>query len=68
MTRPLAVVTGASTGLGFELARCCVQDGYVAVVCADEPQIEAGKCIRAHNHRDRLGRLRACSPTASTSN
>jgi short-subunit dehydrogenase len=23
--RPLAVVTGASTGIGYELARCCVQ-------------------------------------------
>jgi short-subunit dehydrogenase len=40
MTRPLAVVTGASTGIGFELARCCVEDGYDAIVCADEPEIE----------------------------
>jgi short-subunit dehydrogenase len=39
MTRPLAVVTGASTGIGFELARCCVEDGYDAIVCADEPEI-----------------------------
>jgi uncharacterized protein len=41
MTRPLAVVTGASTGIGFELARCCVEDGYDAIVCANEPEIEA---------------------------
>jgi uncharacterized protein len=40
MTRPLAVVTGASTGIGLELARCCVLDGYDTIVCADEPEIE----------------------------
>lgn len=40
MTRPLAVVTGASTGIGYELARCCIADGYDAIVCAEEPEIE----------------------------
>lgn len=35
----LAVVTGASTGIGFELARCCAQDGYDLIVAADEPEI-----------------------------
>ena len=24
-TRPLAVVTGASSGIGYELARCCAE-------------------------------------------
>ncbi|HEX2115555.1 MAG TPA: SDR family NAD(P)-dependent oxidoreductase [Alphaproteobacteria bacterium] len=38
-SRPLAIVTGASTGIGFELARCCVEDVYDAVIVADEPQI-----------------------------
>jgi short-subunit dehydrogenase len=41
MTRPLAVVTGASSGIGLELARCCIADGYDVVVCADEPEIAA---------------------------
>jgi short-subunit dehydrogenase len=41
VTRPLAVVTGASTGIGLELARCCIADGYDAIVCAEEPAIEA---------------------------
>ena len=26
--RPLAIVTGASSGIGLELARCCVRGGY----------------------------------------
>jgi short-subunit dehydrogenase len=37
--RPLAVVTGASTGIGFELARCCITNGYDLVIAADEPEI-----------------------------
>jgi short-subunit dehydrogenase len=41
MSKGLAVVTGASTGIGLELARCCAQDSYDLVVCADEPEIES---------------------------
>jgi short-subunit dehydrogenase len=38
--RPLAVVTGASTGIGYELARCCADNDFDLVVAADEPEIE----------------------------
>jgi short-subunit dehydrogenase len=38
--RPFAVVTGASTGIGFELARQCVRNGFDVLVCADEEEIE----------------------------
>lgn len=38
--RPLAIVTGASSGIGFELARICAERGFDLVVAADEPQIE----------------------------
>jgi len=37
--RPLAIVTGASSGIGLELARCCVRGGYDLVICADGPDI-----------------------------
>jgi short-subunit dehydrogenase len=38
-TRPLAIVTGASTGIGYELARCCAKHGFDLLVAADEPEI-----------------------------
>jgi short-subunit dehydrogenase len=37
--RPLAVVTGASTGIGYELAQCCVDNGFDLIIAADEPEI-----------------------------
>jgi short-subunit dehydrogenase len=39
-TRPLAVVTGASTGIGYELAKCCAENGFDLIVAADEGKIE----------------------------
>ena len=38
--RPLACVTGASTGIGLELARICGAHGFDLVIAADEPAIE----------------------------
>jgi uncharacterized protein len=38
--RPFAIVTGASTGIGFELARRCAKEGYDLLIAADEPEIE----------------------------
>jgi uncharacterized protein len=37
---PLAVVTGASTGIGYELAKQCADHGFDLVIAADEPAIE----------------------------
>jgi short-subunit dehydrogenase len=39
-SRPLAVVTGASTGIGYELAKCCAREGFDLVIAADEPEIK----------------------------
>ena len=39
-TRGLAVVTGASTGIGLELARLCARANYDLVIAADEAEIE----------------------------
>src|SRR4051812_31459716 len=39
-TRKLAVVTGASTGIGYELAKCCGEQGFDLVIAADEPEIQ----------------------------
>lgn len=44
---PLAVVTGASTGIGLELARCCAQNGHRLLIVADEEEIQrAAKELR----------------------
>jgi short-subunit dehydrogenase len=37
--RQLAVVTGASTGIGLELARLCAQRKFDLIIAADEPLI-----------------------------
>ena len=37
----LAIITGASTGIGFELAHIAADDGYDLIVVADEPLINA---------------------------
>jgi uncharacterized protein len=39
MSDKFAVVTGASTGIGFELARQCLENGYDVLIAANEPEI-----------------------------
>ena len=39
-SRPFAIVTGASTGIGLELAKRCAKEGYDLLIAADEPEIE----------------------------
>lgn len=47
-TRPLAMVTGASTGIGYELAVRCARHGFDLIVAADQPQIhDAAEAFRA---------------------
>ncbi len=46
-TRPLAVVTGASSGIGYELAKLCAEHGHDLIIAADRPSlVEAEQALR----------------------
>jgi short-subunit dehydrogenase len=45
--RRLAIVTGASSGIGLELAKLAAQDGYDLVVAADTPLVNASRELGA---------------------
>jgi len=40
-SRPLAIITGASSGIGLELARLCARNGHDLLLAADRPLHEA---------------------------
>jgi cysteine synthase len=67
----IAVVTGASSGIGFELAKYAAQKDYDLIVAADEPQIEAvSDKLRAEGAeviavKVDLGRASVGSPTVT---
>ncbi len=41
--RPVAVVTGASSGIGYELAKHAIHHGYDLIIASDEPSIVEAK-------------------------
>jgi short-subunit dehydrogenase len=43
-TKPLAAVTGASSGIGLELARCCAEHGFDLLVAANDAEIQDTAC------------------------
>jgi uncharacterized protein len=45
--RPFAIVTGASSGIGYELAKCCAENGFDLLIAADQPEItDAAQAFR----------------------
>src|SRR3982750_3648068 len=47
--RSFAIVTGASSGIGYHLARECAQHGFDLLIAADRPEIEqAAEDLRGH--------------------
>jgi uncharacterized protein len=61
-SRPLAVVTGASSGIGYQLAQLCVENGYDLAIAADEPAV-----VEAKQTFERLGaQVRAVQTDLST--
>lgn len=58
---PLAVVTRATTGIGYELAKCCATRGFDLIITGDEEQI--------HGAADalRTGDVTVCPVTADLS-
>jgi NAD(P)-dependent dehydrogenase (short-subunit alcohol dehydrogenase family) len=49
-TRPLAIVTGASSGIGYELALLTAREGFDLIVAADMAGVTP-KEVLAEQHR-----------------
>jgi uncharacterized protein len=55
-----AVITGASTGIGLELARCCVREGCDVLIAADEAEIDrAASELRAEGGGGKVDAVQA---------
>ena len=40
MSKPFAIVTGASSGIGLKLATICGHEGFDLLIAADRPEIQ----------------------------
>jgi short-subunit dehydrogenase len=47
--RKLAIVTGASSGIGLEIAKLAAEEGYDLIVAADTPFVEAGPALQEYD-------------------
>jgi short-subunit dehydrogenase len=66
--RKLAVVTGASSGIGFHLAKQCTQGGFDVIVCADDAKIHdaAAEIGTIPTNGDNIGTAQAVQVDLST--
>ena len=53
MNKRFAIVTGASSGIGYELAMLCAKDGFDLLIAADMPEIHAVAKRRDQHHISR---------------
>ena len=47
--RKFAIVTGASSGIGLEIAKLAASDGYDLLIAADTPFVEAGPALKDYD-------------------
>jgi short-subunit dehydrogenase len=60
-SRPLAIVTGASSGIGYELAQCCAKGGFDLLIAADESAID-GAAARLRQSGANVGSIAGFMP------
>ena len=64
-SRPLALVTGASSGIGLELAREFVRNGFDVVVNAEDDELRAAaSCLAGDGAQVRAVQADLSTPTA----
>jgi uncharacterized protein len=66
MANGFAIVTGASSGIGLELARLAAQDRYDLLLAADTPFVQAEPQLRGSASTCKRWRRTCRASTAST--
>jgi uncharacterized protein len=62
-TTKLAMISGASTGIGYFLAQKCAEEGYDILIAADEPRIEnAARDLMQHGTQVRAIEIDLSTP------